>query len=60
MQKSLLALVEGKSDDEVKALIYDTLTVVRNTEQSAYTVSMSDVENVEGQAGVEFEGSSCS
>ena len=49
------ALVEGKSDDEVKALIYDTLTVVRNTEQSAYTVSMSDVENVEGKAGVEFK-----
>lgn len=35
--------------------LYDTLTVVRNTEQSAYTVSMSDVENVEGKAGVEFK-----
>ena len=35
--------------------LYDTLTVVRDTEQSPYTVSMSNVENVEGKVGVEFK-----
>lgn len=35
--------------------LYDTLTVVRDTEQSPYTVSMSNVENVEGKVGGEFK-----
>ena len=35
--------------------LYDTLTVVRDIEQNPYTVSMSNVENVEGKAGVEFK-----
>ena len=35
--------------------LYDTLTVVRDLEESPYTVSMSDVENVEGKSGVEFK-----
>ena len=35
--------------------LYDTLTVVRNSEESPYTVSMSNVENIEGKAGVEFK-----
>lgn len=35
--------------------LYDSLTVVKDSEESPYTVSMSNVENVEGKAGVEFK-----
>lgn len=35
--------------------LYDSLTVVKDSEESHYTVSMSNVENVEGKAGVEFK-----
>ncbi|MGG7058666.1 metallophosphoesterase [Clostridium tertium] len=34
--------------------LYDTLTVVRDLNESPYTASMPNIDNIEGKAGVEF------